>query len=131
MTATLDSRIEAQLDSYAILRGLGALTPEVAGALLVSADGHTLASDLSPSEQRSIATIVDTYFTLGRKLTEVGSSSATDEMIIRHGSGYVALYAVGFGHALVVVTHQAVNLGLLKLKSAVAVEQLGETVSVL
>ena len=46
-------------------------------------------------------------------------------MIVRHDNGYVALYAVGSDAALVVVATETINLGMLKLKSAVAVTELG------
>lgn len=125
MTATLITRNEAQEDSNAILAGLGTSISEVTGSLLASADGHPLASNLNPAQEKSTAAIVASSFALGQKLAEVGGSATAEEMIVRHENGYVALYAVGFEAALVVLTTQDINLGMLKLKSAVAVKELG------
>ena len=125
MTTTLITRTEAQEDSNAILTGLGTSMSEVTGSLLASADGHPLASNLNAKQEKTTAAIVASSFALGQKLAEVGGSTSAEEMIVRHDNGYVALYAVGSDAALVVVATETINLGMLKLKSAVAVTELG------
>ncbi len=118
MTSQLITRTEAQAESGEILASLCTALPLVSGALLASADGHPLASNLDSSREKSSAAIVASSFALGQRLAEIGGSSEVQEMLVRHGDGYVAIYAVGSDAALVVVTMQNVNLGMLKLKAA-------------
>ena len=128
---TVPTEIEAVEQAESILADLHISLPMLTGSLVASADGHALAAELDEERQRSLAAIVASSFALGQKLAQVGGSDEAEEMVVRHGKGYVAIFAVGPSAALVVLAMDTINLGMLKHRAESAVERLGPLVPML
>ena len=126
MTATLDptdlpaaAALDAPSDptTQRILRALADSLPGVRGALVASVDGRPVAAVLPQHEASSTAAIVAASLGLGSRLADLAGEGALQEIVVRSGSGYVVIYAVGERGVLTVLTTASVNLALLHLRA--------------
>lgn len=121
MTATLDPPdLYDQPGDHAarsVLRSLADALPGVRGALVASVDGRPVAAVLPEHDASSTAAIVAASLGLGTRLADLAGEGSLQEIVVRSGSGYVVIYAVGDRGVLTVLTTAAVNLALLHLKA--------------
>lgn len=101
-------------------RVLHALLDQVAGlrgALVATVDGRPVASILPDRDAGSTAAIIAASLGLGSRLSELTGEGRLQEIVVRSGSGYVVVYAVGERGVLTVLTTPAANLALLHLEA--------------
>jgi len=111
MTTTSTAAVEA------VLAGLLEQVSGVRGALVASVDGRPVAAILPDHDPGSTAAIVAASLGLGARLADLAGEGRLQEIVVRSGSGYVVIYAVGERGVLVVLTNASANLARLHLEA--------------
>lgn len=109
------SALVDELAAHDALARLRTTVPGVRGALVASVDGRPYASYLPDHDEESTAAIVAASLGLGHRLADLTGEGDVSEIVVRSGSGYVVIYAVGERGVLTVLTTPAANLALLHL----------------
>lgn len=122
MTATLDpydliAEVPSDRAARSLLRSLVDGLPGVRGALVASVDGRPAAAVLPEHDAGSTAAIVAASLGLGSRLADLAGDGSLQEIVVRSGSGYVVIYAVGERGVLTVLASASVNLALLHLRA--------------
>ncbi len=107
------------------LHQLRSSTPEIQGAAIVSADGLSIASVLSPEvEEDRIAAMSAAMVSLGERISAELVRGDLEQVYIRGKIGYVLLTSVGTDSVLTVIAKSEARLGLLLLELRKAVRDL-------
>jgi predicted regulator of Ras-like GTPase activity (Roadblock/LC7/MglB family) len=99
----------------------------VRSALFATADGRPVAAVGVEGDAGAQAAIVAASRGLGERLADLTGDGRLEEVVVRSGGGYVAIYAVGAAGVLTVLTDRGVNLALVHLKARELIEQLDPT----
>ena len=104
-----------QLESR--LHQLRSSTPEIQGAAIVSADGLSIASVLSPDvEEDRVAAMSAAMVSLGERISAELGRGDLEQVYIKGKIGYALLTSVGPDAVLTVIAQGEARLGLLLLE---------------
>lgn len=98
---------------------VGSLMSEVRGVrgvLVATNDGHAVTSD-GIDDKDSAAAVVASASGIGQRLSELCGDGPLSEIVVRSGTGYAVVYAVGDHAAMTVITDTSTNLALLHLRA--------------
>ncbi|MEV7600543.1 roadblock/LC7 domain-containing protein [Kitasatospora sp. NPDC089797] len=103
--------------------------PQVQHAVVVSNDGLEIgrSTDIAREDAERLAAACSGLQSLARGVATGfgGPGSATRQIIIEYGGGYLFIVAAGAGAHLAVVTSEAVDAGLVAYQMQVLVERIG------
>ena len=103
--------------------------PEVQHAVVVSNDGLEIgrSGDIERDDAERLAAACSGLQSLARGVAQGfgGPQSATRQIIVEYGGGYLFIVAAGAGTHLAVVTGEAVDAGLVAYQMQVLVERIG------
>ena len=107
------------------LQTLKASTPEIQGAAIVSPDGLSIASVLSPPiEEDRVAAMSAAMLSLGERIAEELGRGKLQQVYIKGSQGYALLTAAGPQAVLTIVARGEARLGLLLLELRKAIADL-------
>ena len=107
------------------LQTLQTSTPEIQGAAIVSPDGLSIASVLSPPiEEDRVAAMSATMLSLGERIAEELGRGKLQQVYIKGSQGYALLTAAGPQAVLTIVARGEARLGLLLLELRKAIADL-------
>ena len=107
------------------LQTLQASTPEIQGAAIVSPDGLSIASVLSPPiEEDRVAAMSAAMLSLGERIAEELGRGKLQQVYIKGSQGYALLTAAGPQAVLTIVARGEARLGLLLLELRKAIADL-------
>ena len=111
----MNKSLTQQLESR--LHQLRSSTPEIQGAAIVSADGLSIASVLSPDvKEDRIAAMSAAMVSLGERISAELGRGELEQVYIKGKIGYSLLAAVGSDTVLTVIAQGEAQLGLLLLE---------------
>lgn len=109
------------------LRALQESTPEIEGSAIVSADGLSIASVLTPPiEEDRVAAMSAAMLSLGERIAEELGRGKLEQVYIKGAVGYALLTAVGPNAVLSIIARGEARLGLLLLELRKVVSDLQE-----
>lgn len=118
------SRTERLTDRLKILLSS---TPEIQGAAIVSADGLSIASVLSPPiEEDRVAAMSAAMLSLGERIARELGRGKLDQVYIKGAEGYALLTAAGPNTVLTIMASADARLGLLLLELRHVVQDMQE-----
>lgn len=121
MNTSRTQQLEARLHQ------LQSSTPEIQGAAIVSADGLSIASVLSPDiEEDRVAAMSAAMVSLGERISSELGRGELEQVYIKGELGYALLTAVGPEAVLTVIAKGEARLGLLLLELRNTVRDLEE-----
>ena len=107
------------------LQTLQTSTPEIQGAAIVSPDGLSIASVLSPPiEEDRVAAMSAAMLSLGERIAEELGRGKLQQVYIKGSQGYALLTAAGPQAVLTIVARGEARLGLLLLELRKAIADL-------
>ena len=107
------------------LQTLQTSTPEIQGAAIVSPDGLSIASVLSPPiEEDRVAAMSAAMLSLGERIAEELGRGKLQQVYIKGSQGYALLTAAGPQAVLTIVARGDARLGLLLLELRKAIADL-------
>lgn len=116
-TERLTERLNALLSS----------TPEIQGAAVVSADGLSIASVLSPPiDEDRVAAMSAAMLSLGERIAKELGRGKLEQVYIRGSEGYALLTAAGPNTVLTIMADVDARLGLLLLELRHVVQDMQE-----
>lgn len=108
------SRTQQLMDRLAALQ---TSTPEIQGAAVVSADGLSIASVLSPPiEEDRVAAMSAAMVSLGERIAKELQRGELEQVYIKGSEGYALLTAAGPDAVLTVIAEGEARLGMLLLE---------------
>lgn len=107
------------------LHGLRRRLPGVAGVLLASVDGLTVASDLPGIDPDPIAAMSATNLGLARQLAQAVRHGPALESVVRAADGFIVTYPAGTSSLLTVLAAPDADLALLHRESLPVAYRLG------
>ncbi|MFJ4682447.1 roadblock/LC7 domain-containing protein [Streptomyces sp. NPDC091377] len=97
----------------------------VIGAALVSVDGMPVAAfNMEEAALEGLAALAAAFLGVAQRVAIEVSRGTFCETVIRCEAGYVAFYAAGRSHLLVVLTEQGLNLARLHLETRTSVKRI-------
>lgn len=119
MNTTRTQQLESRLHQ------LRSSTPEIQGAAIVSMDGLSIASVLSPDvEEDRVAAMSAAMVSLGERISAELGRGDLEQVYIKGKIGYALLTSVGPDAVLTVIAQGEARLGLLLLELRKTVEDL-------
>lgn len=116
------SRTEQMIDA---LRELQINTPDIEGAVVVSADGLTMASSLPAGiEEERVAAMSAAMLSLGDRIAGELGRGYLEQVYVRGENGFVILMNIGEEACLTALARKQAKLGLVFLDMRRSVEQL-------
>lgn len=128
-TVTVDiDGITTLQDAYSLILDTLVETAELEGAVLSNSDGLPIASILRPGlEEDYIAAAAASALTSVEKIAEeIDSDGPFEQMILKIGNNFVVISDVDDESALIILTNNKTNLGVLMAEMKKAHERLGE-----
>jgi predicted regulator of Ras-like GTPase activity (Roadblock/LC7/MglB family) len=100
-----------------LLSSLRQHNPDIAGALIITSEGFTVASDLAQGmdEEALAAVCADLVLHAHRSVKEVGGTAA-DELYVRSATGYILAFGISEEAVFMALASSNVSLGLLVLE---------------
>jgi len=95
------------------IKALRSSMRDIAGVMVASSDGLTLAHDIDEKEAPRTAAMAATTVGLGRRTVDVFGHGTFQETITRGTHGYLIVYSAGPKAVLAVLAPSKANLGLL------------------
>jgi uncharacterized protein len=111
-----------------LLNNLGRKVPEVASAIVLSADGLLLAmsDDLDRASADQLAAVASGFNSLARGAARHFGGAGVRQTIVDMEQGYLFVMAVGDGACLAVLSIAGSDLGLIAYEMALLVVRAGE-----
>ena len=133
MTETHDlaaSRVDDERSLDWLVTRLVDEVPDVAHAILLSADGLLMAASASIPADRAeqVAAVSSGLASLGVGASRLFAGGAVLQTIVEMEHGYLMLMSVGNGSNLAVLTQEAADVGQVGYEMALLVDRVGRTI---
>ncbi|MCX7850789.1 roadblock/LC7 domain-containing protein [Thermus sp.] len=118
-----------QEELQSLVRELRQAVPEIAGVMVASTDGLSLATDLPEAEAARAAAMAATALGLGKRIASTTALGGLEEVVVRGREGYLVVYAAGDKGVLAVTAPMGANLGLIHLEARQAAGRIAQTLA--
>jgi hypothetical protein len=110
-----------------ILRDVKATIPGVEAVAVISTEGLTIASVLTPAyDEIRVVAVTAAMLSMGQTATRELGRTTLDEVYVRSPEGYVVLHPAGSQAAITVFLNKDAKLGLVFLNLRRAADQIGQ-----